>query len=46
MNFLLVDDEQLCLDDLRFVLEKVAPGCQCTALFRRPKRWNRHAPPI
>lgn len=30
MNFLLVDDEQLCLDDLRFVLEKVAPGCQCT----------------
>ncbi|MDR3766273.1 MAG: response regulator [Butyricicoccus sp.] len=32
MNFLLVDEEQRCLDELRCVLEKVAPGCVCTVL--------------
>ena len=37
MNFLAIDDEPLCLDDLRFALEDAAPGCTC-ACFSSPSR--------
>ena len=37
MNFLAIDDEPLCLDDLRFALEDAAPGCTW-AYFSSPSR--------
>ena len=35
MNFLAIDDEPLCLDDLRLTLAEAAPDC-CCACFSSP----------
>lgn len=42
MNFLAVDDETLCLDDLRLALEKLRPGCVC-ACYTSPAEALEHA---
>ena len=40
MNFLAIDDEPLCLDDLRFALEDAAPGCTCACFFQPLTRFG------
>lgn len=42
MNFLAIDDEPLCLDDLRLALAEAAPDC-CCACFSSPAQALTHA---